>query len=732
MKFAYLCIIILLLLILHGNDCKLVQQTVLSSKFTNHHIDAISSRNQIEKPVNRGKAHSKINSLSSRALQLSESLTQSKQCNWDNQCDGQDCCQNTVGSVTGVCYNNTKSYCCVEDGRILPKSTVDLQGECCTFDTSTMNYTSCPPEGNPTFTKCNGDTCSSGCKVDSDCGGGQLCCSPPSSLSSQTGRCYSPNSGETCCFDGRICDDDICRNLTQGQQCCGINVAEKIYTYCPVNSYCNLIESDQFTVVCGSHLYGDKQTAATTTGLFSGSIFVPPPETDDNGKNLTLILAIAIPCGVVLIIIITVAVVCVVKRKQRREKRHKDRVVLPKMPHEEMQGYPPRSTSTISHDQGLMPPVPVPLPVMSFANNTPTYDTERYHKLNYIHADPSNSTPITSYSPLPPRNEYHALQVPSLYSPRNSVASNLATGTTGSDGTSSSGSGSRSASRSTTHQQISLAPSRNIIRWDEVETVQSIGKGSFGEVYQAKWHEAYVAVKLIHPDLLEDQSVTSNFYREIEILKNLIPHPNTILFYGVTNEPASIVMEYCQNGSLYYHLHSSVDISLEAKRRILLGVARGMSHLHFYNVIHRDLAARNILLMQNWEVKVSDFGFSRILSEQEDKSSHANRGSKTDTDVGPVRWLPPEAIKNRSFSIKTDIWSFGVVVYEVLTRKDPFGDKSITEVILGVSYEGLRLEIPENCPPQFAKLMNLCFQSDPVNRPTFKEICAILESESIE
>jgi len=257
------------------------------------------------------------------------------------------------------------------------------------------------------------------------------------------------------------------------------------------------------------------------------------------------------------------------------------------------------------------------------------------------------------------------------------------------------------------------------IEWGEIEGAESIGQGSYGQVYRARWHAAPVAVKKIHPGLLNNIEAVNGFYRETELLKNLIAHPNTVLFFGVTKEPIALVMEYCQNGSLYQYIHSPAEITYSTQKNFLLGIARGMLHLHFYNIIHRDLAARNILLTNNFDVKVSDFGLSRV---GQDVENHIN------TPVGPVNWFPPEALREHIFSSKTDVWSFGVIIWELVTRQDPFFDKTPGEVINGVAREGLTLEIPQDCPADLASLMRQCFQQNPADRPSFKAIVSTMET----
>jgi serine/threonine protein kinase len=157
-----------------------------------------------------------------------------------------------------------------------------------------------------------------------------------------------------------------------------------------------------------------------------------------------------------------------------------------------------------------------------------------------------------------------------------------------------------------------------------------VGKGSYGEVFQCKWRETTVAVKQLH-DL--DERALEDFRGEAAIYTSLRSHPNVVLFLGITSppQPTTIVTEYCSNGSLWTLIaNPENEISVELQYKILLGIAKGMLHLHKENIIHRDLAARNILLTEHLEPKISDFGYSR------QKDDHTEE-SKTKSEVGPLK-----------------------------------------------------------------------------------------------
>jgi len=130
--------------------------------------------------------------------------------------------------------------------------------------------------------------------------------------------------------------------------------------------------------------------------------------------------------------------------------------------------------------------------------------------------------------------------------------------------------------------------------------------------------------------------------------------------------------------------------------------------LHNNNIVHRDLAARNILLSGTGDPKISDFGMSRLV--------HDNKGNTTKADVGPIKWMAPESIKRKEYSKKSDIWTFGVVIWEVVTRQEPYEGEDLMELALSIRDTGRHLQIPD-CEPIFQSIMNQCFKNEPRDRP---------------
>eukprot|EP01119_Soliformovum_irregulare_P023430 TRINITY_DN8171_c0_g2_i5.p1 TRINITY_DN8171_c0_g2~~TRINITY_DN8171_c0_g2_i5.p1 ORF type:complete len:697 (-),score=142.45 TRINITY_DN8171_c0_g2_i5:250-2340(-) len=237
------------------------------------------------------------------------------------------------------------------------------------------------------------------------------------------------------------------------------------------------------------------------------------------------------------------------------------------------------------------------------------------------------------------------------------------------------------------------------IDYRQLEDLKPIGSGSYGTVFQATWRETVVAVKQLHTSLNFDQKAITDFKGEVEILSRLRPHPNVVLFMGITSppQPLTIVTEFCARGSLYA-LMKNMNFYFDGflQKKFLLGIARGMLHLHSESIVHRDLAARNVLLTENMEPKVADFGLSRKDSE--------NESNQTKSGVGPLKWMPPESIKDKVYSTQSDVWAYGVVIWEIVVRGDPWPEMDTVKAAMGVCYEGLRLQFPATTDPTLSQL----------------------------
>ncbi|KAF6129895.1 EPH receptor A5 [Phyllostomus discolor] len=201
-------------------------------------------------------------------------------------------------------------------------------------------------------------------------------------------------------------------------------------------------------------------------------------------------------------------------------------------------------------------------------------------------------------------------------------------------------------------------------------------------------------------------------------------HPNIIHLEGVVtkSKPVMIVTEYMENGSLDTFLKKNDgQFTVIQIVGMLRGIAAGMKHLSDMGYVHRDLAARNILINSNLVCKVSDFGLSRVL-EDDPEAAYTTRGGKI-----PIRWTAPEAIAFRKFTSASDVWSYGIVMWEVVSYGErPYWEMTNQDVIKAVE-EGYRLPSPMDCPAALYQLMLDCWQKDRNSRPKFDEIVNMLD-----
>ncbi|XP_038863407.1 mitogen-activated protein kinase kinase kinase 12 [Salvelinus namaycush] len=251
------------------------------------------------------------------------------------------------------------------------------------------------------------------------------------------------------------------------------------------------------------------------------------------------------------------------------------------------------------------------------------------------------------------------------------------------------------------------------VPFEEISDLQWVGSGAQGAVFLGKFHGEEVAVKKVR-DIKET---------EIKHLRKL-KHPNIITFKGIcTQAPCyCILMEYCAQGQLYEVLRAGRKITPSLLIDWAMGIAGGMNYLHLHKIIHRDLKSPNMLITHDDLVKISDFGTSKELIDKSMKMSFA----------GTVAWMAPEVIRNEPVSEKVDIWSFGVVLWEMLTGEVPYKDVDSSAIIWGVGNNSLNLPIPESCPDGFKILLRQCWNCKPRNRPSFRQILLHLDIASAD
>jgi len=257
-----------------------------------------------------------------------------------------------------------------------------------------------------------------------------------------------------------------------------------------------------------------------------------------------------------------------------------------------------------------------------------------------------------------------------------------------------------------------------------VTIIEPLGTGANGIVYKAIWNDKTVAVKsLCLPGETMDANNYSKFIKEGKLMLGLESHTHLIELFALcySHKGPAIIMEYAPNGTLKSYLDERDQIHLNLMYNLVIGIAKGLRHLHKQDVIHRDIAARNILLKEDMTPMVSDFGLSRAIVTTDD--TYASTGQ----DFLPLKWMAPEAIKNHQYSTLTDIWSFGIVIWEIITcGETPHAGTDSVEATIQIRDNFLTPPVPPDTDPTLAVLMKQCWYKDPDMRPTAKDIVDIV------
>ncbi|CAB3403016.1 unnamed protein product [Caenorhabditis bovis] len=265
------------------------------------------------------------------------------------------------------------------------------------------------------------------------------------------------------------------------------------------------------------------------------------------------------------------------------------------------------------------------------------------------------------------------------------------------------------------------------IQGQDVAVGTVIGEGAFGLVYKGilrgpNGQVLRVAVKQLKANAIDEEK--EEFVREIKMMQTVGQHENIVAMYGYCMDDSlqCMIMEYVPFGDLKHYLQNikkqnEADLCLDPieAHSFAEQIANGMAHLESLGIIHRDLAARNILVGTGKVLKISDFGMSR-----------PGVYIKMSKGVIPLRWLSPEAIRENTYSSKSDVWAYAVLLWEIATLGGfPYAniaDKDIYNHLI----EGNRLEKPPNCPDETYNLMKACWEIEAHDRPTFRTICELL------
>uniref|UniRef100_A0A7S4K387 Protein kinase domain-containing protein n=1 Tax=Odontella aurita TaxID=265563 RepID=A0A7S4K387_9STRA len=309
------------------------------------------------------------------------------------------------------------------------------------------------------------------------------------------------------------------------------------------------------------------------------------------------------------------------------------------------------------------------------------------------------------------------------------------------------------------------------IDFSELNLTGVIGGGGFGQVWKAMWRGTPVAVKILSSSAQTEnvtKSVLEEFASEINMVSGM-RHPNICLYMGACLDPPNraIVTEFAAHGSLWDALRSPLDPPFTAAdgisrnawplglyesgsentrsqgwydatsatnlslapagawpwvlvKRVASGACRGMTYLHSGRppVLHRDLKSANLLLDDSYTTKVADFGLSRIKAQERSMTGNC----------GTVQWMAPEILANQGYAEPADVYSFGIILWELLSRECPFEGMSPIQCALAVLNKHAKPEIPTWCPPSFAALIEACVDRNPSARPTFSQILSALDT----
>ncbi|KAF5445652.1 hypothetical protein F2P56_034690 [Juglans regia] len=256
----------------------------------------------------------------------------------------------------------------------------------------------------------------------------------------------------------------------------------------------------------------------------------------------------------------------------------------------------------------------------------------------------------------------------------------------------------------------------------------AFAQGAFGKLYRGTYNGEDVAIKILERpenDPEKAQLMEQQFQQEVMMLATL-KHVNIVRFIGGCRKPMvwCIVTEYAKGGSVRQFLmkrhNRAVPLKLAVKQA--LDVARGMAYVHGLGLIHRDLKSDNLLINADKSIKIADFGVARIEVQTEGMTP----------ETGTYRWMAPEMIQHRPYTQKVDVYSFGIVLWELITGLLPFQNMTAVQAAFAVVNKGVRPVIPNDCLPILSEIMTRCWDGNPDVRPPFTEVVRMLENAEIE
>ncbi len=267
----------------------------------------------------------------------------------------------------------------------------------------------------------------------------------------------------------------------------------------------------------------------------------------------------------------------------------------------------------------------------------------------------------------------------------------------------------------------------NEIRFDPERDF--LGKGSFGRVYAGRCRGKEVAVKVPVKQQLSDKDLAA--FRHEVLMMSKIFHPNVVLYMGSCTSPGNFrIVSELLHTDLERLLRSEQELTLDQRVRMAKDAALGVNWLHgISGIIHRDLKPANLLVDSNLTVKLTDFGFAQLRPESEDETLEDGRGGAKGTPL----WMAPEIMMGKPFTEKVDVYSFGIILWQILTRQEPFAHhKNLKLFRVAVCKRGERPPMPPDAPPRLRQLIEACWDGEAMRRPPFKRIVRQLDDIQLD
>jgi hypothetical protein len=439
-------------------------------------------------------------------------------------------------------------------------------------------------------------------------------------------------------------------------------------------------------------------STTTTTGL-SLSLVQEPSPTSLSPETVTIVIAAASVGGVLLIGVIVACVVVARKKKRNAEAATATEMAakwvdptptgLKQQP--DLPASSAASLRSSAKEQSVVSPA-------AKAGYLPAVDAASLRKGDDSDAESEKTEKTVPYNRAPPsKNSKKA------HKTKKSVAD---------------GSSIRPSKRPTANEVLH-------IELEEVELGKKLGEGAFGVVYKGKWHGKNVAVKQVKAGVIGGKKATAEFEAEVGNMAAITYHENLVQLHGVTtleNGDLAAVVEFCANGALVTALYGKkarTDLTADQLMRIAHGAACGVAHLHRLSVVHRDIAARNVLLAKDDTPKVADFGMARLVSDDVYEQQTTN-------PIGPLKWMAPEQMESRLYSKASDVFAFGVLLFEIFKREAPWSGVYNLDVAFKIR-TGERMDVSSRkIPSEIATLMKECWAHAAKERPSMEKVQTVL------